>query len=221
MQRHDIYGPIHKGIRLALSDLLVRLGNTDFADETAARELLGAVRRQLILSAGHLHHEEVEIHGALEARAPGATLTLQADHDHHRRAFETLEAAIDAVEAAPPTERAAPARQLYLAFSQFAAADLAHMAEEELVVLPLLHRLFDDAELIAMEARIVGAISPEKTIEYLKLMIPAMNPAERAGFLAFVRAGAPPEVFDAILGFAARPTLPPEEYKALEVALAA
>ena len=221
MQRHDLYGPIHKGIRLALSDLLVRLGQADFADEAAARELLGALRRQLVLSAGHLHHEEVEIHGALEARAPGATLTLEADHDHHRRAFETLEAAIAGVEAAPAAERAAPARQLYLAFSQFAAADFAHMAEEELVVLPLLHRLFTDEELIGMEARIVGAIQPDKMFDYLKLMIPAMNPAERAHFLAFVRAGAPVEAFDAILGFAARPTLSDGEYEALELALAA
>lgn len=221
MQRHDLYGPIHKGIRLALSDLLVRLGQADFAHEAAASALLAGLRRQLVLSGEHLHHEEVAIHAALEARAPGSTLTLEADHDHHRRAFTTLEAAIAAVEAAPAAERAAPARDLYLAFSQFAAADFAHMAEEELVVLPLLHRLFDDEELIGIEASIVGALPPDEMMDYLKLMIPAMNPAERAQFLAFVRAGAPAEAFEAILGAAARPTLPPAEYEALELALAA
>ena len=78
-----------------------------------------------------------------------------------------------------------------------------------------------DEELIAMEARIVSAIAPDKMIEYLKLMIPGMNPAERAGFLAFVRAGAPAEAFDAILNFAARPTLSAPDYEALELALAA
>ena len=135
MKRHDLYAPIHKGLRLALSDLLVRLGRADFADAAATAGLLAALRRQLVLSAGHLHHEEVEIHTVLEARAPGSTLTLEADHDHHRRAFVTLEAAIAAVEAAPPAERAAPARELYLAFSQFVAADFAHMAEEELTTL--------------------------------------------------------------------------------------
>lgn len=221
MKRHDLYAPIHKGLRLALSDLLVRLGQADFADEAAAAALLAGLRRQLVLSASHLHHEEVEIHTALEARAPGATLTLEADHDHHRRAFVTLEAAIAAVEAAPPAERAGPARALYLAFSQFVAADFAHMAEEELVVLPLLQRLFDDEELIAIEARIVAAIPPEKTMQYLALMVPAMNPIERAQFLAFVRAGAPAEAFDAILDSAVRPTLAPAEYEALELALAA
>lgn len=221
MSRHDLYGPIHKGLRLALSDLLVRLGQADFADAPATAELLGALRRQLVLSASHLHHEEAEIHTALEALAPGATITLQADHDHHRRAFATLEAAIGAVEAAPPTERAASARALYLAFSQFAAADFAHMAEEELTVLPLLHRLFDDDELIAMEGRIVAAIPPDKTIDYLKLMVPAMNPSERAQFLAFIRAGAPAEAFDAMLDVAVRPALAQADYEALELALAA
>ena len=37
MQRHDLYGPIHKGLRLALSNLVVRIGSTDFADPEAGR----------------------------------------------------------------------------------------------------------------------------------------------------------------------------------------
>jgi hypothetical protein len=221
MKRHDLYAPILKGLRLALSDLVVRLGQADYADPAATADLLGALRRQLVLSASHLHHEEVEIHTALEARAPGSTLTLEADHDHHRRAFVNLEAAIAAVEAAPPVERAAPARELYLAFSQFVAADFAHMAEEELTILPLLHRLFHDDELIAIEARIVGAIPPEKTMAYLGLMVPAMNPSERVAFLSFVRAGAPAEMFEAVLANAVRPTLSAQDYEVLELALAA
>jgi hypothetical protein len=221
MPRHDLYAPIHKGLRLALSDLLVRLGQADFADDSALRDVLGALRLQLALSEGHLHHEEVEIHTALEARAPGSTLTLQADHDHHRRAFAALDAAMSALEAAPASDRAGPARALYLAFSQFVAADFAHMAEEELVILPLLHRLFQDDELMAIEARIVGAVPPEKMMAYLRFMIPAMNPPERAQFLAFVRMGAPAEAFEAILEAAARPTLAPADYQALELALAA
>ena len=99
MSRHDLYGPIHKGLRLALCDLTTRLGRTDFADAAEKAEMLAALRRQLVLGASHLHHEEAQIHAALEARAPGSTLTLDADHDHHRRAFEALEAEMAAVEA--------------------------------------------------------------------------------------------------------------------------
>jgi hypothetical protein len=221
MPRHDIYGPIHKGLRFALADLLVRLGRADFTNAAATAELLAARRRPFVLSAGHLHHEEAEIHAALEARAPGSTLSLEADHDHHRRAFEALEAAVAAVEAAPSAERPEAGRQLYLAFSRFVAADFAHMAEEELVMLPLLHRLFSDEELIAIEARIVAAIPPDETMDYLTSVIPALNPEERVAFLGFVRAGAPAEAFEAILHCAARPTLTAPDYAALELALAA
>jgi hypothetical protein len=221
MQRHDPYGPIHKGIRLALSNLVIRIGSTDFADREAAQDTLAALRRQMALGAGHLAHEEDHIHGALEERAPGATLTLAADHDHHRRAFDAIEAAIRAIEAAAEPQRPALGRDLYLVFSQFVAADFAHMAEEETVILPLLHRLFGDDELIAIEGAIVASLPPEEVIAWMKLAIPAMNGPERVRFLAFVRGGAPAEAFEALLNFAVRPSLTPTDYRAVELGLAA
>ena len=213
MSRHDIYGPIHKGLRLALCDLTIRLARTDFADTGQKSEVLAALRSQLALGASHLAHEEDHIHGALEARAPGSTITLGADHDHHRHAFAALEAAMRAVEVARGEAARARGRDLYLKFSQFAAADFVHMAEEEMVVLPLLHRLFSDSELIAMEGEIVAALPPEKAIAFMKLAIPAMNPPERIGFLGFVRDSAPPEAFEAVIDLAARPTLTPRDYR--------
>jgi hypothetical protein len=221
MHRHDIYGPIHKGIRLALAELVIRIGSTDFDDEAAARDTLAALRHQMMLSASHLAHEEAHIHGALEARAEGATLTLLADHDHHRRAFDEIEALMQAIEATPAGEREALGRRLYLDFSRFVAADFAHMAEEEMVILPLLHRLFTDEEIIAMEAAIVAALPPEKVIAFMKIAIPGMNRPERIRFLNFVRGGAPAEAFEAIRNFAARPTLTPDDYRAVELGLAA
>src|SRR3954466_7158992 len=98
MSRHDLYGPIHKGLRLALSELTTRMARVDFGDAEQKSDMLAALRRQMLLSASHLAHEEHHIHVALEARAPGSTATLEADHDHHRRAFEALAAAMDGVE---------------------------------------------------------------------------------------------------------------------------
>jgi hypothetical protein len=213
MSRHDLYGPVHKGLRLALCELGTRMARVDFADPEQSREMLAALRRQLALGASHLAHEEHHIHAALEARAPGSTVTLEADHDHHRRAFEALDAAIQAVEAARGEAARRLGRDLYLRFTQFVAADYAHMAEEEMVVLPLLHRLFSDAELIAIEGAIVGSLPPEEAMAFMKLMIPAMNAPERIGFLGFVRATAPAEVFVGLLDFAARPTLTPRDYQ--------
>ena len=219
MSRHDLYGPIHKGLRKALSELVVLVGRTDFAAAGQRRETLAALRRQLAICAGHLRHEEAHIHTALEERAPGATLTLHADHDHHRAGFEALEAAIAAVEAAQGEKAREAGRELYLRFSQFIAADFAHMAQEEMVIQPLLHRLFSDAELIAIEGVIVGSLPPEENIVLVRMMLPAMAPHERLAFMRFVEESAPPEAFDAMLGFAARAALEPCDYRALAAGL--
>jgi hypothetical protein len=215
MSRHDLYGPVHRGLRKALCGLLVRLGQTDFANAAAAAEMLAALRQQLVLSAKHLYHEDVEIHGALEARAPGSTASLESAHNHHRAGFSALEAFMQSIEAAEPEERHNLGRALYLRFSQFVAEDFLHMAEEATVTLPLLHELFSDAELIAIHKRIVGALAPEMAIAFMQLIIPALGRDERVEFLSFARASAPPDAFDAILNFAARPALAPAEFARL------
>lgn len=221
MQRHDLYGPIHKGLRLALSQMVVRIGTTDFADPGAVGDLIAALRRQLTLSASHLEHEEDYIHTALEIRSPGATSNLVADHDHHRLEFRQIEALISMIEDAPFKDRPLLGRKLYLAFSRFVAADFSHMAEEELVTLPLLHQLFTDEELIAIEGAIVASLPGEEMVAFMQLAVPAMNSTERVGFMSFVRGGAPRDVFEALLADAIRPALNEEDYRKLELGLAA
>lgn len=221
MQRHDPYGPIHKGLRLALSRLVMRIGATDFADPRAVSDLIAAVRRQMALSSSHLEHEEDFIHTALETRAPGAASQLAADHDHHRLEFRKIEALMRAVEDAPAKKRPQLGRMLYLAFSSFVAADFAHMAGEELVTLPLLHQLFSDEELIAIEGAIVASLPGDEMVAFMQLAVPAMNATERLGFMSFVRGGAPAHVFEALLTDAVRPALEEEDYRALELGLAA
>lgn len=218
--RHDLYGPIHKGLRLALSDLLVRIGRTDFTAPEGA-ETLAALRAQLVLSEEHLRHEEDYIHGALELRRPGAAAVLESQHRHHDETFIALRRLIETLETAPAAGKPAAARALYLAFSRFVADDLAHMAEEETVVLPLLHDLFSDAELQEIEGSLVASLRPEDNLAYLRLMLPAGAPDERFAFLSFVKAHAPAEAFEAIMSFAARPSLSEAEYARLSERLAA
>lgn len=218
MPRHDLYGPIHKGLRLALSTLLVRLGQADFAAPNGERSL-EALEQQLALSASHLAHEERFLHPALEARRPGATAILEQDHRHHDDAFVELAGLIAAVRAAPRADKAGPGRALYLAFSRFCADDFAHMAEEEQTFLPLFHEHFADDELRAIEAELIAAIPPEKVMKYLRLMLPAGTPDERFGFLDGMRRGAPAEVFQAVLDQAARPSLAEPDWNALAMRL--
>lgn len=221
-RRHDFYGPIHKGLRYALSGLLARIGATDFGRPVnviasidharAITTLIADIRFQMVLSRGHLKHEDEFLHGALEARMPGASRKLEAQHGDHEASFEAIEAALVAVEAASLDGRPACGRDLYLAFARFVAEDIEHMNEEETVTQPLLHALFTDAEIAEIEARLIASVPPEKMMGYMRIMIPAMDATQRAAFLAGMRAAAPAEAFKAVLAHAARPTLSNDDW---------
>ena len=213
--RWDLYGPIHKGLRFAHAEMLKGLGRADFATPDATME---ALRFHLNLCAKHLAHEERHIHPALEARVSGGTGEIERQHAEHREDFERLERAMAAVERAPREARAIAGRQLYLTFSSFVAADFLHMQEEETVFYPQLCALFSDAELMAMEMEIVHSLTPEENIAYLRLMVPAMNGAERRALLTGIKKAAPPAVFQAIVTEAVRPTLSAEDFAALAIA---
>lgn len=212
--RWDLYGPIHKGLRLGHVDLLVRLGQAAFDD--GRPRLLAELRAHLQIGADHLAHEEQFIHPALEARVPGAVAGLEAEHRQHRERFAGLEAAIAAVESAAPDQRPTLGRALYLEFSAFVAEDLEHMRHEEVETWPLLCAHYTDEELAGIEMQIIASLTPEQNIAVMRLMLPAMNRAERAGLLGGMKAGAPPEAYAAVIDLAARPTLPRSDFAELE-----
>lgn len=215
MSRYDFYGPIHKGLRLGLSQLLLRLGSQDFTDEAGTAALLADLRGQLALSAAHLEHEENHLHKALDARLPGAARTLEDQHRGHQTRFAQLARLTAAVEAAPIAERPAHGHRLYLAFSAFVAEDFHHMHEEEVVTGPILQRLFSDEDLQAIEMTIIASLTPDENIAYMRLMLPAMTPAERAALLSGMKAGAPAEAFAAVIELAAKPTLKARDFDRL------
>ncbi|WP_207779288.1 hypothetical protein [Zavarzinia aquatilis] len=215
MPRYDFYGPIHKGLRLGLSRLMLRLGSQDFTDSVSAAALLADLRAQLALSAAHLEHEETHLHKALDARLPGAARTLEDQHRGHQTRFAQLARLMAALEAAPVAEHPAHGHGLYLAFSAFVAEDFHHMHEEEAVTGPILHRLFADEELQAIEMTIIASLTPDENIAYMRLMLPAMTPAERAGLLSGMKAGAPAEAFAAVIELAAKPSLPARDFDRL------
>jgi hypothetical protein len=212
---HDLYGPVHKGLRLALSQMLLRLGAANAEDYEALLIILDQLRAQLSISAHHLAHEDAEIHPALESRAPGSTARLAQAHANHRQSIEDMEVLIVRIAQSPAAERVALMKALYLRFSLFVAEDFAHMAEEEQLILPILQSLFADDELIEIEDRIMSRVAPAEMVAYGRLMIPAATRAERISLLDAIRANAPAEAFRGIMEGAARPTLSRADYEHL------
>lgn len=84
--------------------------------------------------------------------------------------------------------------------------------------MPALDRAIGSEAVLAMHGAIVGSIPPAELVQTLALMLPAMNIDDRVELLAGIRAGAPADVFDGLLGFA-QSVLAPAQFQSLSVRL--
>jgi len=146
--------------------------------------------------------------------APELAKEFAAEHDDQEARLPGLLAALESIDV-----NAADAEQKGHAFvvqlSRVAGELLTHMADEELELNPALWAAKTEVQLHEAEQQLVGSIPPEKMVRYLRWMLPAMNPGERAGFLALL----PPPVFGFVREVAKQVLTPAEDAK-LEMALA-
>jgi len=197
--RHDIYALIHKALRLAMSDVLGRVGRLDAEDDVDVRATAAAVREMIGLCRMHLDKEEKFVHPALEAAVPGGAGRTAREHDDHLRAFDRIEVGLRALERAAGTGRVAAAARLYRDLALFVAENFVHMHGEEVDNNALLWATCSDDEIAAIERRIVGSIAPEQMLGVLRWMAPAMTPAERGTFFAGLRTRLPPPAFAGVM----------------------
>ncbi len=219
--RYDLYGTIHRGLRKAEMELLARLGALDAADGEAVASTVEDFRRLLILARFHLIDENEHIHTALEAVRPGATAAFAHDHEEHERSFAEIEAILARIEAARGGERRNLLKALYLRYSCFVADDFAHMLEEETELQPVLQAVFSDGELAAIEGRIIASIPPTVMLDFIRIMVPAIDPDARREMLGGMMRGMPGEAFDAVLTLAVKPVLSDVDWQRLDRGLRA
>ena len=179
---------------------------------------LDELERQLDLAALHLVLEERHYHPALETRKPGTSARLAEQHRSHEQALAELRSLAAKLSVARPAAAPAVGRALYLRDASFVADDLAHMAEEELVTLPLFHELYTDEELEALQATLVASIPPQERSELFELIVSSSNHETRVALLRRLRGELPAPAF-ATLTDSLWSLLPEGEYARLRAAL--
>ncbi len=213
--RFDAYDPIHRALRLFMTDTLGRVGWLDPADAAEMQATLGQVEALLALCRSHLEHENQHVHPALEARRPGTTTRVAGEHHEHLEHLAALQADVDRLR---QQADAAAAQRLYRHLALFVADNFQHMHHEETAHNQALWDLYSDDELRAIEAGIVASIPPEEMAVALRWMAPALPPATRAAFFGGMQQGMPPEAFRAVLNLI-RPTLNEQAWAKLARAL--
>jgi Hemerythrin HHE cation binding domain len=211
--RHDIYAFIHKGLRAFMAHTLVRVGRLDPHDSAEVTEVGDELRALIAICRGHIEHENGVVHPAMQARAPGSCEAIAADHVHHAASLDELALLLDRL---PGDDGAA--RALYRSLAVFVAENFEHMHQEETVHNAVLWATHSDAELLALEHRIVSALTPDEAALSMRWMLPHMTPAERAGMLGGLRANAPVEAFEGVLSLI-RPLLGGRDWRKLALAL--
>src|SRR5262249_40434980 len=144
--------------RCALAEMLVRLGRADFDDAATMPAVLGELETVIRFCEEHIETEEHFLRPACEGRV--AVHAFDTGHPGHVRFIAELRAMVKAFDTTPPERRQEAGRTLYLHFASFVGDSMLHMAEEESVLLPLLHRAFTDEELLALHGKIMASFSP-------------------------------------------------------------
>lgn len=198
--RVDIYVGIHKALRAMMLDTLQAVSRIDANNSAEMHAVCERVLELADACASHLGHENDFVHAAMEARRPGSSGRIAGEHVEHLIAIAQLRDAVSSLCAAsrgPAQDQAA--LQLYRQLALFVGENFAHMHIEETQHNEVLWSCYSDDELSALEGAIVASLPPAENLMYMRWMIPAMTPAERAGLLGGIQAAAPAPVFAAIL----------------------
>lgn len=214
--RVDIYNLPHKALRRAFGRVLATLGAADWQDAKSARAALAGLESVLQLSDAHAAAEETTTHAALTQARPEVLGTFGQEHAGLAAATRGLRQMAEEVACAP--ERDEPGRRLYLEFGYFMADQLDHMAREEERLLPLFHEHFSDAELRAMEGRVMAGLKPDVLVAFVAEILPAATAAEREALLRGASSKLPRPLYEQLL-HAAHRALPPAQWLALAKAL--
>lgn len=218
-ERREIYHLVHKGLRAAMSDTLVRLGRVDLSGPEMRQDVLDAVTDLLAMCDEHLEHENNFLHAAMEKAVPGSAQATATDHQHHVKSIRELEMRVADARQAAPQLRERAFKVLYRLLAGFVAENFAHMEIEESSNTELLWRHYSDADILSIEHQIHAAIKPARMMHWLRWILPNVNRQQRAVMMRGMQAGMPPELFGAVLDMV-RPHLSEFERAALAIDLA-
>ena len=180
--RIDLATTIHKCVRKILFEQAMLLARADYREESTCRDTCAALDRAFVMLREHADHEDrvifpalAEIDGALGCEAARQHLGLEK----HMRDIERTAAAL---RFATSSERLALGKELAQSFNQFVAAQLAHMAFEEVELQAALWRAKTDEELAAMRLAIRGLLTPDRGKVWQDLLQASADPVELSAF---------------------------------------
>ena len=188
MIRYNIFNQIHKALRALLYDTALTLQQTNFANTEEAEAVLEQLKQTLNVFDKHAEHEDHGVLPAIQQYEPSIVDAFAQEHILDHQLAENMRAQLAAFDVATtPADRLNAGNGILHAFIAFMTFNLDHMAKEETVINERLWRYYSDAEIIAMNQRIIASIPPEEMSFTSAWMMKGMNNAEITGWLRAVQ----------------------------------
>jgi hypothetical protein len=205
----------HKGLRNVISKFVYRLGNTDFNNASALRQLKFLGEEMFTLLNDHVHTENEHTLRHLEQRAPGASTHDRDDHEKLDTIQNNLQKQLQEFTG---EESADQIHSFYLDFALFQSQYLEHINEEETVTEVLLQKHFTDDELVQHRIAIMKKVEPAILLLWMKYVIPSQRDDESLSMLSGLKTNAPEPFFKQVMD-TIKGEIEPERYQVLETQL--
>lgn len=183
-QRIDLASSIHKCVRKLLFEQAMLFGRCDYRDETSCREACAALDRSFVLLREHADHEDEVIFPVLSELDPALACEAARQHLSLEQHMREIERNAVGLRLATSAERLDLGRKLTQRFNAFVAAQLAHLAFEEIELNRVLWRGKTDAELLSLRQTIRERTPVARARAWLELMQSALDPAELGSLLS-------------------------------------
>jgi hypothetical protein len=204
-ERENLFRPIHKGLRSMIFLLGQRMGTTDFTNLEESNDLAKQLRRDLTRSASncilcllqaHSVHEDKDFFTALRQFDEGPVKLMAAEHAVIvRRVYEVAKLCDELTGISDPARRIEVGDRLTLETNDLFAFYLAHLNNEEALLVPIMWENFSDEQLRALRAQFYNTIPLPAFEEWMRWTLPALNVHELVVLLSGMQKDPPPNRF--------------------------
>ncbi len=201
--RFNIFNQIHKGLRALLYDTALTIQQTDFSNPEDAEMIMEKIRKTLHAFDGHAVVEDEYVLSAIEQYEPALADAFEQEHAEDHAIADKLRILLSSLAQITEAEQQQQkAIELMHAFNAFMTFNIEHMAKEESVLNDRLWRYYSDAEIIAINHRIVANLKPDDMGFYSSWMMKGLSNAEISNWLKEVQTNAPDFVFGNLFSIA-------------------
>jgi hypothetical protein len=203
MKRYNAFYQIHKALRALLFETAIMMQHTDFTNEEQTDATAKRIAEVVAMFDSHAHTEDRYILPLIEAYEPAVATMFEAEHVQDMELSNRLTSLLNALS----NNSSAEAKEtigdtISVAFNEFIAFNLAHMAKEEKELNQFLWKYMTDEQLHGITMEIIANLPFEKLQAANIWMMRGLNNLEISNWLTQIKNTAPEDIFDGMMQLA-------------------